>query len=274
MCGMFVASRRREPLTFERDFVMTEPITVRAEQLPPVGTRISWGAILAGTMVALALYFLLTLLGAALGFSVSGQVRPENIAGGAAVWAIAAMLLALFAGGYVTSQCTVGESKGESVMYGVVVWGVLFAILLWLTATGVRSGFHAMVGLTTAADAVARDTSSDNWEAAAHRAGVPQETLAEWKRQHTNLTDAASSAAPDLQNQERLNAATRVTWWALLGTLLSMFASVGGALLGAGSPVRLLWVTAPREPAGFRASSAPSGGRRVEGLPIAESETV
>ncbi len=251
---------------------MTESITTRTEQLPPVGTRISWGAILAGAMVALALYFLLTLLGAAIGFSVSGQVRPENIAGGAAIWAIAAMLLALFAGGYVTSQCTVGESKGESVMYGVVVWGVLFAILLWLTATGVRSGFHAMVGLTTAADAVARDTQSGDWEAAAQRAGVPRETVADWKRQHA--TDAASSAAADPQNTERLRAATRVTWWALLGTLLSMFAAVGGALLGAGSPVRLLWANAPREPAGFRASSAPSVGRRIEAPPIAESERV
>jgi hypothetical protein len=259
---------------------MTESITVRTEQLPPVGTRISWGAILAGAMVALALYFLLTLLGAALGLSVGGQVRPEDIGSGAAVWAIAAMLLALFVGGYVTSQCTVGESKGESVMYGVVVWGVLFAILLWLTATGVRSGFHAMVGLTSAADAVARDTPSDDWEAAAHRAGVPQETVAEWKRQNTNLTEAGRGAAADPQNQERLKAATRVTWWALLGTLLSMFASVGGALLGAGSPVRLLWATAPRaaldprEPAGFRPSSASGGGGRVGGLPIAESERV
>jgi hypothetical protein len=251
---------------------MTELITTRTEQLP-VGTRISWGAILAGAMVALALYFLLTLLGAAIGFSVSGQVRPENIAGGAAVWAIAAMLVALFAGGYVTSQCTVGESKGESVMYGVVVWGVLFAILLWLTATGVRSGFHAMVGLTTAADAVARDTQLNDWEAAAYRAGVPQETVAEWKRQHTNLTDAASSAASDPQGQERVRAATRVTWWALLGTLLSMFAAVGGALLGAGSPVRLLWAHTPREPAGFRIPP-PSSGRRVEERPLAEAESV
>lgn len=249
---------------------MIESTTMRTEQLPPVGTRISWGAILAGAMVALALYFLLTLLGAAIGLSVSGQVRPEDVASGAAVWAIAAMLLALFVGGCVTSQCTVGESKGECVMYGVVVWGVLFAILLWLTATGVRSGFHAMLGLTTAADAAASSTSRNlgEWEAATRRAGVPQETIDEWKRQQGNLPQSSAEAA------------TRVTWWAFLGTLLSMFAAVGGALFGAGSPVRLLWAAAPRaaldprEPPGFRPSSAPGGGGRVGGLPIAESERV
>jgi hypothetical protein len=149
-------------------------------------------------------------------------------------------------------------------MYGVVVWGVLFAILLWLTASGVRSGFHAMVGLTTTADAVARSTATDSgeWEAATRRAGVPQETIDEWKRQQGSLPQRSAEGA------------TRVTWWALLGTLLSMFAAVGGALLGAGSPVRLLWRTAPREPAGFRASSAPSGERRIEARPLAEREKV
>jgi uncharacterized membrane protein len=225
---------------------MAENTTARAADLVPVGSRISWGAIFAGAMVALALYFLLTLLGAAVGLSVSGHVRPEHIGTGAALWAIASTLLSLFVGGFVTSQCTVGENKGETVMYGVILWGVLFGVLLCLTATGVRSGFHAMVGLANAGEAAARATTAEGWEVAARRAGVPQETVDEWRRK-----------AEDPQNQEAVaDATTRVTWWAFLGALLSMIASVAGAYVGAGPTLRLM--TQPvfgtrverREPAG------------------------
>jgi hypothetical protein len=231
---------------------MAESVTVRAEDLMPVRSRVSWGAILAGAMVALALYFLLTLLGAAVGLSVGGRVGPENIGSGAAVWAIVSTLLALFVGGYVTSQCTVGENKGEAVLYGVILWGVLFGMLLWLTATGVRSGFHAMVGVASAGEA-----ASGDWEASARRAGVPQESVDAWRRQAADAPDAARRAAEDPQNrQAAAQAATRVAWWALVGTLLSMVASVAGAYVGAGPTLRLMTRTMLRprgerpEPAG------------------------
>ena len=45
----------------------------RAEDVLSVGTRISWGAILAGTFVALALQFLFGILGSAVGVSISEQ---------------------------------------------------------------------------------------------------------------------------------------------------------------------------------------------------------
>jgi hypothetical protein len=48
--------------------------TIRAEDVLPVRSRISWGAIFAGAMVALSLYFLLTMLGAALGLSVGDRI--------------------------------------------------------------------------------------------------------------------------------------------------------------------------------------------------------
>jgi hypothetical protein len=236
---------------------MAESVTVRAEDLMPVRSRVSWGAILAGAMVALALYFLLTLLGAAVGLSVGGRVGPENIGSGAAVWAIASTLLALFVGGYVTSQCTVGENKGEAVLYGLILWGVLFGMLLWLTATGVRSGFHAMVGVASAGEVAARNTTADDWEAAARRAGVPQGTVDEWRRKAADGPDAARRAAEDPQNRQAVaEAATRVTWWAFFGTLLSMVASVAGAYVGAGPTLRLMTLAASRtraerpEPAG------------------------
>ncbi len=216
--------------------------TVRAEDLVPVRSRISWGAIFAGVMVALPVYFLLTLLGAALGLSVSGQVRAENIGTAAAVWAIASTLFALFAGGFVASQCTVGENKGEAVLYGVIVWGVLFGMLLVLAGTAARAGFHAMVGLASGGQSGERDTAG-GWEAAARRAGIPAKTVDGWRREVAATPAAGRGTAQDPQDQQAEDAAARVTWWAVGGTLLSMLAAVAGAFMGAGATLRLVPVT-------------------------------
>ena len=63
---------------------VSETPAIRAEDLLSVRSRISWGPIFAGAALALALFFLLALLGGALGLSISGQVRGDNIATGAA----------------------------------------------------------------------------------------------------------------------------------------------------------------------------------------------
>jgi hypothetical protein len=208
---------------------MAENATVSVEDVMPVRSRISWGAIFAGATVALALYFLLTLLGGAVGLSVSGRVRAETLTTGAAVWAVLVTVVALFVGGYVVSQCSVGENKFESILYGIILWGVMFAVLLWLSASGVRAGFNAVLGMSHATQAADGD-----WESAAREAGVSQAKIDDWRKD-------ASEAAKDRDNQQKVaDAATRVTWWAFLGTLVSMLAAVAGSYAGAGPRFRLV----------------------------------
>jgi hypothetical protein len=220
---------------------MADSTNVQAEDLVPVGSRISWGPILAGATLALALYSLLTLLGGAIGLSVSGSVRSDNLMTGAAVWAILTTALSLFAGGYVTSQLTVGENKSEALLYGVIMWAVMFAMLLWLMASGVRGGFNAVVGLAYAGGAVAKDTTAQDWETAARQAGVSQEQIDEWRRKAKDAPESARRAAEDPANQQAAaEAVTKASWWAFGGTLLSMIAAAAGALAGSGPTFRLV----------------------------------
>src|SRR5919204_199405 len=126
---------------------MSDNATLRAEDLVPVRSRVNWGAIFAGAVLALAVYLILTLLGGAIGLTVSDNVRTDTLKTGGAIWAILATAIALFVGGWVTTQCTVGENKTEAVVHGVIMWGVVLAMLLWLMATGIRAGFNAMAGM-------------------------------------------------------------------------------------------------------------------------------
>ena len=120
--------------------------TLKATDLLSVKSRVSWGAIGAGAMIALAVYFFLTLLGLAIGLEVaSRRAVDQNLGVGAAVYSVFTLLLSMFLGGWTTSRLAVGETKLEAILYGVILWGVLFLGMFWLIGAGVRVGFGALV---------------------------------------------------------------------------------------------------------------------------------
>jgi hypothetical protein len=223
---------------------MSDPVSARSENLLPVRSRVSWGAVFAGAVVALALYFLLTLIGGAVGLSVSGHVRPSSVGMGAAVWVILSTAAALFVGGLVTSQLTAGENKVEAVLHGIILWGVLFAVLLWLMSSGVKAGFNAMVGMAHDGGAATPGSTAEGWEVGARRAGISQATIDKWrdKAAAPSAPEAAGAAESTESPQVAAEAATRITWWAVLGTILSMSAAVAGSVAGSGPAFRLFAV--------------------------------
>ena len=174
-----------------------------------VRSRISWGAILAGAAVALAIYSLLMALGIAVGLSVSDDANSRSIGMGAGVWGFISLLVALFAGGWVTTQVTAGETRTEAILYGVVLWATTSVLLLWLAANGVQAGMNAAMA--------AQSMTDDNRAVATADAGpTPEERQASIDR----AREAGEEGA----------------WWAVAGILLSMVAAIAGAMVG---PVEL-----------------------------------
>jgi hypothetical protein len=219
--------------------MIAEP-KIQTEDLIPVRSRISWGAILGGAVLALSLYFLLTLLGAAMGLSISGNVTAQSMKIGAAIYAVIVTAVCLYIGGCYASRLTVGENGIEGATYGVLVWAVVFGTMMFLMATGVRSGFHAMVGLASAQQAVVADPNAPTWEELARRAGVPQDRINEWKQKAQDAPATARQAMEDPQNQQAaLEATTRVTWFTFVGAWLSMMTAAAGGYVGAGPTLRL-----------------------------------
>src|SRR3954471_17970336 len=154
------------------DSTVPSPIDVMS-----VRSRVSWGAIAAGAMVALSLYMLFTMLGVALGIEVAVRGADQNLGTGAAIYSILALLIAMFFGGWATSRLAVGETKLEAVLYGIILWGVLFTGMLWLVGNGIRVGFVALVGTASGA----YTTAEGGWDyarlgAALKQAGVDRAT--------------------------------------------------------------------------------------------------
>jgi apolipoprotein N-acyltransferase len=161
-------------------------------------------------------------LGVAVGMSVSDDVNSRTLGTSAGVWGFISLLVALFAGGWVTTQVTVGESRTEAVLYGVVLWATTSVLLFWLTASGVRAGVDTAVAV--------RNMTGNNTNQAEMQQ-TPQERQAALDR-----TREASKEG---------------SWWAFAGILLSMVASIGGALVG---PVEL---TVRRDTRHYRESNVP-----------------
>ncbi len=232
-------SQSSTPKTLVESTVITQELTHRSEDRPSVHTRISWGAIAAGVALALSLQFLLGILGAATGLSISDKVTGTTLQNGALIWAILTTITALFVGGVVVSLLTAGENKMEAFLSGIVMWSVFFAVLLFLGTSGVRGGINALAGISDAT----RTANAPGWDVAAREAGVSDAQIAEW-RQKTN--QVAEKARDPQTQKEAADAATRVTWYAFFAAWVSMIAAAGGAILGAGPTFRVVQITGSR----------------------------
>jgi hypothetical protein len=220
-----------------------ERASERAHDLVPdlmgVGSRVSWSAILAGSVVALASFFALSLFFLALGISITDAgVRERAVDIGAIVAAIATAIVSLFIGGWVAARMTVGENRQEAVLYGILTWGAVMIVSFGLVAMGARTGYYAAMG----GSAVVQDTQRVNWEEGALAAGFSKANI------NTLNASLDPARAQDPANKDRAReAAMYAAWISLVAMLLSLAASIGGAMVGRGVAFHLYPVRLTRE---------------------------
>ena len=137
----------------------------------PFLRRISWGAIIAGTLVALVTMMLLNLLGIGIGFGSINPVEEANpfagLGTGTLIWWIVSNLIAIFAGGYVAGRMA-GVPKGStSTMHGILSWCLYTLVSFWILTTAlgsIVSGVGSVVSgtLSTAASGVQAVASNNS----------------------------------------------------------------------------------------------------------------
>ena len=122
---------------------------------PSLLTRVSWGAIFAGTLVAVAVTAFLGLLGLGLGFAAIDPMDSAPFAGigkATLIWWGVTNVVALLLGGFVAARLA-GIPKGlTGALHGLAVWSLGLLLTLWLatTAVGAVLGAASSVVSTTA----------------------------------------------------------------------------------------------------------------------------
>lgn len=120
----------------------TGAVSEGAPALPP---RISWGAVLAGGVVAVAVGAMLNVLGLAVGATAMEPAEPGasptasllGMAGG--IWLLVANLVGLAVGGWVAARLSGTSDDTDGVLHGLSVWAIGFllsAVLLGNVVTG------------------------------------------------------------------------------------------------------------------------------------------
>jgi hypothetical protein len=91
-------------------------------------SRIHWGAVIAGALLALAIEVVLGLFGAAIGLAGAGVLG--------AIWILCVPLVATFCGAFVAARMASTVNERSSALHGVLVWCIgLLAIAPYLAGT-------------------------------------------------------------------------------------------------------------------------------------------
>ena len=204
----------------------------KIEDVAGVRSRISWQAVLAGAITAIATNLVLTLFFAAIGISLTESgVREKAVSVGALIAILLSVIASLFVGGWVTTQLTAGETEREAILYGIMTWAAVVLMSAMLVGMGLKAGYFALMSGAMATPEV---RNAQELEQAARNAGWSQ----------ASIDAAKASVDPNrpmdpITRDKAHEAAVGAAWAALVGVLLSMASAIGGAMVGRGPGFRL-----------------------------------
>ena len=117
--------------------------------------RISWGAVFAGTLIALVAQLLFSLLGLGIGLGTIDPVEESNpLAGlgtGSIIWWSITMLISLFLGGWVAGRLAGIPKAFDSILHGALAFCLFTLLSFYLLTTTVGkiiSGVGSVIGKT------------------------------------------------------------------------------------------------------------------------------
>jgi hypothetical protein len=117
-------------------FVQNQPDALVA---PQELVRISWGAVLAGAIIAIVIQLTLNMLAVSVGATSLNPdhdpADPKSVAVGGAIYVGISTLMALFIGGWVASRFAGTPNDFDGILHGVMTWGLVTIITLFLMMT-------------------------------------------------------------------------------------------------------------------------------------------
>jgi hypothetical protein len=187
-------------------------VTAAEDVRTVVINRISWGAVLAGVVVALVVQLLLNMLGVGIGAATLDPVTGDNpsassLSLGAAIWFAVAGILAALAGGYAAGRLAGAPRESTAAWHGLTTWAVSTLVILYLLTTavggiigGAYRGMASVIGGTGSVTGTAAQTAAQAAVPNLSRMSDPFSSIEQSVRSATGgndpgaLTDAAVAA--------------------------------------------------------------------------------
>lgn len=117
----------------------------------PFVRRISWGAVLAGAVLALVIQMALSLLGLGIGLGTIDPLEEQNpmsgIGIGAAIWWVVTMLVSLYIGGSVAARLAGMPRRTDGLLHGLLTWSVVTLLTFYMLSTAVGRIIGGVTGI-------------------------------------------------------------------------------------------------------------------------------
>jgi hypothetical protein len=202
---------------------IVEETTVVGRLLEPAGWRLSWGAVLAGVIVALVVHILLNLLGLGIGaVTAEPAARPdgetvENVGILAGLWWSASGIVAAGLGGWFAGRSMGSADRDDGAIHGLLSWAATTLIVAFFLTSVLGGALAGALG------------NLDFNRVAATSPAPSAQAPTEPANQQTSPADAAAEAAAKTTPAQRETARDAIA----TSALASFFALVLGAVAAA-----------------------------------------
>ena len=171
---------------------------VAAVAAPAMLERVSWGAVIAGAVIALAVLMVLNLIGLAMGLyavdATSQDLGAEGAAALTGIWWALSALLALFIGGWISSKLAGNPDPLVSGIHGAAVWAAATLLAIFAVSSAMSAAFTGAAGMVGRAAQAGGQTQAGAQTQSANPLPALDPTDAA-------LTLAARNLAEDLERQ-------------------------------------------------------------------------
>ncbi|MDX2137531.1 MAG: hypothetical protein SF123_05505 [Chloroflexota bacterium] len=185
-------------------FAQNDGFNPEVAVLPQGLERISWGAIIAGTIVALMVQLTLNLLAIAIGASTLNPADDDSasaadVGKGTAVSMGLIMLAALFVGGWLAARFAGNPERLDGLLHGIIVWGLVTLITLLLLTTTIGRIFSGLGHFVQRSLRLAGDAAQT---VTAGVGRVAQDAAHTAQRAASSVAHSAQDAAQSPQGQQ------------------------------------------------------------------------
>ncbi|KAA0997453.1 hypothetical protein FVF58_49220 [Paraburkholderia panacisoli] len=193
--------------------------------------RVSWGAVIAGVILSLTVYLILSVLGAAIGMSaLSPLSRPNPLQGfgfGSGAYLIVMTVIAVFTGSYFAGRC----APVLGWLHGLLAWAVMILVVVYSATSLVGSAVSAAGSVASTGATVGAAANSSG--AAGTMAGSLTQRV-----QGAIASATAEASSPQAETDARQAADTaargvaRASWFSFAALIVGAIISIASGHAG------------------------------------------
>jgi hypothetical protein len=221
-----------DPVRYPAPDTVRYPAADTVRYAAPVGgrfgeifSRVSWGAIWAGVMIALGLELLFTLFGFFIGFGMYHYQAPNPWAGigpWTAVWYLVTAAISMFFGAWSAARLSGNPVREAGVLHGLATWGLATFVTVLIVSVGTWSVVRAGMNMLTAA--------AITTQAVAGTPNAPPAVANSAEEANRAAAQLAQNAGPTAQaTADTISKVSLLTWG---GVLLGFITAILGGIAG------------------------------------------